>query len=182
MALFYQQRLWSRHRERISSPRRRQKRALNARLLRSSTVSVVSANVSYLGYICSGLARAVRDPYHSVAGLVFALCRVSRNWTVADGYFSALGIFFFSGFQSTGDGFTAVASVTLGPQRRGKKQWVELVVERERGRETQWSGGGRCIRTAHPGISAWFSLSFASLPLIKWFCFSGLKEKPSIWL
>lgn len=31
------------------------------------------------------------------------------------------------------DGFTAVASV--GPQRRGKRQWVELVVERERGRE-----------------------------------------------
>ncbi len=136
MALFYQQRLWSRHRERISSPQRRQKRALNAQLLRSSTVSVVSANVSYLGYICSGLARAVRDPYHSVAGLVFALCRVSRNWTVAaaaaavaDGYFSARGSrrdFLLLGLSVDGwrihcSGFCNVRSAAEGEEAVG---WV----------------------------------------------------------
>lgn len=47
-------------------------------------------SICQLGYICSGLASAVRDPYHSVAGVVFALRRISRNWTdaVGDGYFS----------------------------------------------------------------------------------------------
>lgn len=71
------------HFQSVTAPEKRVNRAMDPK--RNSIGSIC-----YLGYICSGLVRAVRDPYHSGAGLVFAVC---RNWAVAvgDGYFSERG-------------------------------------------------------------------------------------------
>lgn len=55
----------------VTAPERRVKRAIDT--TRNSVGSIC-----YLGYICSGLARAVGDPYHSVAG-VSSPCAESRG-------------------------------------------------------------------------------------------------------
>lgn len=120
------------HFQSVTAPEKRVKRAMDPK--RNSIGSIC-----YLGCICSGLARADRDPYHSVAGLVFACAgtELSLSLTVifrSEEVAVARRSDFVLGVSV--DGFTAVASV--GPQRRGKRQWVELVavvVERERGRE-----------------------------------------------
>lgn len=132
--------------------------ARNARLIRSATVSVVSANVnvSYLGYICSGLARALRDPYHS--GLS-SPCAESRGTERSLLLLLSLTVIFCArksqGFSSSRafsrrihcSDFGNVRSAAEGKEAVG---WVELV-EREKEREGRTEGGGRCIRTAHPG-------------------------------
>lgn len=169
MSPFYQQRLWSRHRERVSTSPLRPKTPRNAGSMRSATrVRKYLISRIYLHRFddsCSWSLPFCRSPR---LRLVQNLAESDGPGAVGAGRFSdrnrrtewRVARISFSVFQSTDDGFTAVASG--GAQRRGKRQWVELVVERERegGREQDWArGGGRCVRAVHPGISAFiFSL------------------------